>query len=183
MKDLKGRKIAILATNGFEEAELFEPKRALEDNGAEVHIISPEKGRIKGWNHGNWSKDIGVHKTTIEANPEDYDALFLPGGVINPDKLRRDHSAVQFVRTFMDSNKLVASICHGPQMLIEADSVGGRRLTSFGSIKKDLINAGADWVDEEVVVDGNLITSRSPQDLKVFSRKLIEEVAKVVQTV
>ena len=183
MKDLKGRKIAILATNGFEEAELFEPKRALEDNGAEVHIISPEKGRIKGWNHGNWSKDIGVHKSVIEANPDDYDALFLPGGVINPDKLRRDENAVDFVRSFMEGNKLVASICHGPQMLIEADAVEGRRLTSFGSIKKDLINAGAEWVDEEVVIDGNLITSRSPSDLKAFSHKLVEEVAKVVETV
>ncbi len=183
MKDLKGRKIAILATNGFEEAELFEPKRALEENSAEVHIISPEKGRIKGWNHGNWSKDIGVHKTTLEADPEDYDVLFLPGGVINPDKLRRDDSAVDFVRSFMDNNKLVASICHGPQMLIEADAVEGRRMTSFGSIRKDLINAGAEWIDQEVVVDGNLITSRSPQDLKAFTRKLVEEVAKVVEIV
>lgn len=183
MKDLKGRKIAILATNGFEESELIEPRRALEDSGAEVHIISPEKGRIKGWNHDSWSKDIGVHKTTVEANPDDYDALFLPGGVINPDKLRRDANAVEFVRTFMKNNKLVAAICHGPQMLIEADAVEGRRLTSFGSIKKDLINAGAEWVDEEVVVDNNLITSRSPQDLKAFNRRLIEEVAKVVETV
>lgn len=183
MKDLKGRKIAILATNGFEESELIEPRRALEDSGAEVHIISPEKGRIKGWNHENWSKDIGVHKTTLEANPEDYDALFLPGGVINPDKLRRDPNAVEFVRSFVKNNKLVAAICHGPQMLIEADVVEGRRMTSFGSIKKDLINAGANWVDEEVVIDNNLITSRSPQDLKAFNRRLIEEVAKVVETV
>lgn len=183
MKDLKGRRIAILATNGFEESELFEPKRALEENGAEVHIISPEKGRIKGWNHGNWSKDIGVHKTTLEASPEDYDALFLPGGVINPDKLRRDENAVEFVRSFVESNKLIAAICHGPQMLIEADAVEGRRMTSFSSIRKDLINAGADWVDEEVVVDSNLVTSRGPQDIKAFNRRFVEEVSKVVETV
>ncbi len=183
MKDLKGRKVAILATHGFEESELFEPKKALEETGAEVHIISPEKGRIKGWNHGNWSKEIGVHKSTAEANPEDYDVLFLPGGVINPDKLRRDDNAVEFVRSFIKGNKLVAAICHGPQLLIEADAVEGRRMTSFSSIKKDLINAGADWVDEEVVIDNNLITSRSPQDLKVFNRKLVEEIARVVETV
>lgn len=183
MKDLKGRKIAILATNGFEESELIEPKKALEESGAEIHIISPEKGRIRGWNHGNWSKDIGVHKTTREADPQDYDVLFIPGGVINPDKLRRDENSVEFVRDFIKNNKLVAAICHGPQMLIEADAVEGRRMTSFGSIKKDLINAGAEWVDEEVVVDNNLITSRSPLDLKAFNRRLIEEIAKVVETV
>lgn len=182
MKDLKGKKIAFLATNGFEESELFEPRKALEENGAEIHIISPEKGRIKGWNNNNWNKEIGVHKTTAEANADDYDVLFLPGGVINPDKLRRDQNAVDFVRSFMSSNKLVAAICHGPQLLIEADAVEGRRMTSFGSIKKDLINAGADWVDEEVVIDNNLITSRSPQDLKVFNRTLVEEIAKVEQT-
>lgn len=182
MKDLKGKRIAILATNGFEESELFEPRKALEENGAEVHIISPEKGRIKGWNNNNWNKEIGVHKTTVEANADDYDVLFLPGGVINPDKLRRDQNAVEFVRNFMSSNKLVAAICHGPQLLIEADAVEGRRMTSFSSIKKDLINAGADWVDEEVVIDNNLITSRSPQDLKAFNRTLVEEIAKVEQT-
>lgn len=183
MKDLKGKKIAILATNGFEESELFEPRKALEESGAEIHIISPEKGRIKGWNNNNWNKEIGVHKTTVEARPDDYDVLFLPGGVINPDKLRRDQNAVDFARIFMSSNKLVAAICHGPQLLIEADAVEGRRMTSFSSIRKDLINAGADWVDQEVVIDNNLITSRSPQDLKAFNRTLIEEIAKVEQTV
>jgi protease I len=183
MKDLKGRKVAILATNGFEESELFEPMKALEENGADVHIISPEKGRIKGWNHGNWSKDIAVDKTVLEASHEDYYALFLPGGVINPDKLRRDTNSVEFVRHFVESGKLVAAICHGPQLLIEADAVEGRRMTSFSSISKDLINAGAEWVDEEVVIDDNLITSRSPQDLKAFNTRLVEEIARVEEPV
>jgi protease I len=183
MNNLNGKKVAILATSGFEESELIEPKKALENSGAQVFIISPEKGRIKGWNHGNWSKDIGVHKSVQEADPADYDALFLPGGVINPDKLRRDEKAVDFVRSFISENKLVAAICHGPQMLIEADAVRGRTLTSFGSIKKDLINAGANWVDQNVVVDNNLVTSRSPEDIPVFNKKLIEEIAKVEEPV
>ncbi|HLN19586.1 MAG TPA: type 1 glutamine amidotransferase domain-containing protein [Bacteroidales bacterium] len=183
MKLLKGKKVAILATNGFEESELFEPKKALEEQGATVHIVSPENGKIKAWNHGNWSKDIDVDVNVRTAREDDYDALFLPGGVINPDKLRRDPRAVAFVYNFISGNKLVAAICHGPQLLIEADVAEGRKLTSFSSIKKDLINAGAEWVDEEVVIDNNLITSRSPQDLKAFNRKLIEEVSKVEETV
>lgn len=183
MKELKGKRVAILATNGFEESELFEPKRALEEKGAIVHIISTESGRIKAWNHGNWSKEIEVNYNVKNAREDDYDALFLPGGVINPDKLRRDARAVEFVQNFMTENKLVAAICHGPQLLIEADAVEGRRMTSFSSIKKDLINAGADWVDEEVVVDNNLITSRSPKDLEAFNMKLVEEVSKVEETV
>jgi protease I len=179
MKDLEGKKVAILATSGFEESELLEPKKALEESGAKVFIIAPEKGRIKAWNHGNWTKDIGVHLTVSEASEADYDVLFLPGGVINPDKLRRDQDAVEFVKSFFDSGKLVAAICHGPQMLIEAEVVEGRRMTSFFSIKKDLINAGADWVDEEFVIDDNLITSRSPEDLKVFNKRLVEEISKI----
>jgi protease I len=183
MNELKGKKIAILATNGFEESELFEPKEALEKNGADVYIISPEGGKIKGWNHGNWSKEIKVDDTVENAFEGDYDALFLPGGVINPDKLRRDDKAVEFVRTFFDNDKFVAAICHGPQLLIEADVVRGRTLTSFSSIKKDLQNAGANWIDSEVVVDNNLVTSRSPEDLKAFNRKIIEELAKTEVTV
>jgi len=179
MRDLNGKKIAILATSGFEESELFEPKRALEKSGAQVFIIAPEKTRIKGWNHGNWSKEIGVHKSVQEANESDYDALLLPGGVINPDKLRRDEKAVEFVRRFFNSNKPVAAICHAPQMLIEADVVRGRTLTSISAIRKDLINAGANWVDQEVVVDHNLITSRNPEDIPAFTRTLIEEFARV----
>ena len=183
MKELEGKKVAILATNGFEESELFEPRKTLMENGAVVLIIAPEKGRIKAWNHGNWSKRIEVDLTLDEAKESDFDALVLPGGVINPDKLRRYPEAVDFVRSFFENNKIVASICHGPQMLIEADVVKGRTMTSFSSIKKDLQNAGANWIDEEVVVDNNLLTSRSPEDLKAFNRTLIEEIAKVEEPV
>jgi protease I len=178
MNHLEGKKIAILATNGFEESELFEPKKALEESGAEVVIIAPEKGKIKAWNHGDWSRDIEVDLTVDEANESDYDALVLPGGVINPDKLRRSREAVDLIRRFFDSHKWVASICHGPQLLIEAEVVRGRKMTSFFSIRKDLENAGADWADEEVVVDDRLITSRNPGDLQAFNRKIIEEVSK-----
>ncbi len=179
MEKLKGKKVAILATNGFEESELFEPKEALEKNGAEVDIIAPEDGKIKAWNHGNWSREIEVDVTVENADPNNYDVLVLPGGVINPDKLRRDKTAVKLVSGFFDNKKLVASICHGPQMLIEAEVVKGRKLTSFSSIKKDLQNAGANWQDKEVVVDDKLITSRNPGDLKAFNNKLIEEIAKI----
>ena len=179
MEELKGKKVAFLVTNGFEESELFEPKKALENSGARVFIISPEKGKIKAWNHGNWSKEIGVDLKVEDAKDDDYDALVLPGGVINPDKLRRDKKSVDFVRSFSEKNKLIAAICHGPQMLIEADVVKGRTLTSFSSIKKDLLNAGANWIDSEVVVDNNLITSRSPEDLNAFNRRLVKEIAKV----
>ena len=175
MESLKGKKVAILATNGFEESELIEPKNALEKSGADVHVIAPEPGKIKGWNHGNWSKEVAVDVVLAEAEVNDYDALMLPGGVINPDKLRREAGAVAFVREFFDQKKPVASICHGPQMLIEADVVKGRTMTSFFSIKKDLQNAGANWVDKEVVVDQGLVTSRNPGDLDAFNRKMIEE--------
>ena len=178
MKDLKGKKVAILATSGFEESELFEPKKALEESGADVVIVAPEKGTIKGWNHGNWSKEIEVDITVDDAKESDYDALVLPGGVINPDKLRRNQKAVDFIKQFFDKNKLVASICHGPQLLIEAEVVKGRTMTSFFSIKKDLLNAGANWIDSEVVVDKGLITSRDPKDLKAFNEKVIEEIGK-----
>jgi protease I len=178
MNHLEGKTIAILATNGFEESELFEPKKALEESGAKVVVIAPEKGKIKAWNHGDWSKDIAVDVTVDDANESDYDALVLPGGVINPDKLRRSKSAVDLIRRFFDSHKWVASICHGPQLLIEAEVVQGRKMTSFFSIRKDLENAGADWTDEAVVVDGRLITSRSPDDLEAFNRKIIEEIGK-----
>ena len=179
MEDLKGKKVAILATSGFEESELFEPLKELKESGAEVFIVAPEKGKIKAWSKGNWSREIDVDISVYDANEDDFDALVLPGGVINPDKLRRDRRVVEFVRSFFENNKLVASICHGPQVLIEADVVQGRTMTSFSSIKTDLINAGAEWVDGEVIQDENLITSRSPSDLKAFNRKLIEELAKV----
>jgi protease I len=176
MKDINGKRIAILATNGFEESELFEPKRAFEESGAKVFVIAPDKGKITAWNHGNWSKEVKVDKTVVDANQSDYDALVLPGGVINPDKLRRNKDAVDFVGSFFANNKLVAAICHGPQMLIEAGTVNGQEMTSFYSIKKDLQNAGAKWVDKEVVMDNNLITSRNPGDMDAFIKKIIEEI-------
>jgi protease I len=182
MKDLNGKKVAILAASGFEESELFEPKEALEKNGAKVFIVSPEKGQIKAWNHGNWGRVLDVDVLIDDAQIQDYDALILPGGVINPDKLRRNLKAVNFVRQFFNNNKLVASICHGPQMLIEADVVNGRTMTSFPSIRKDLVNAGANWVDSEVVVDNNLLTSRHPSDLEAFNARIIDELAKIEET-
>ncbi len=177
MENLTNKKVAILATNGFEESELTSPKAALEKAGATTEVISMESGSIKGWDNGNWGKEVDVDKLLSEANVKDYNALVLPGGVINPDILRRDKNAVSFVRDFFKAHKPVAAICHGPQMLIEADVVNDRKITSFPSIKKDLMNAGAKWVDEEVVVDEGLVTSRSPEDLEAFNAKVIEEVA------
>lgn len=176
MEKLTGKKVAILATNGFEESELFDPKYTLEKNGADVQLISPESGKITAWKHGEWGRKINVDVDIAQAKVADYDALILPGGVINPDQLRRDEKAVRFVRDFMETGKPIAAICHGPQMLIEADAVKGRTMTSFFSIKKDLQNAGANWVDQEVVVDNGLVTSRNPSDLEAFSSKIIEEI-------
>lgn len=174
--DLENKRIAILATNGFEESELVEPKKALEDANIQVDVVSIESGTIKGWKDGNWSKDVEVNKTLSEVSSSDYNGLMLPGGVINPDQLRRNSDAVSFVRSFFEEHKPVAAICHGPQILIEADVVNGRKMTSFSSIKKDLINAGANWVDEEVVVDSGFVTSRNPDDLPAFNKKMIEEI-------
>ena len=176
-KELDGKRVAILATNGFEESELFSPKEALEKAGAKVDVIGLEHGTIKGWKDGDWSKEIAVDQTVEKAMADDYDALMLPGGVINPDRLRRSAEAVEFVRGFFRSHKPVAAICHGPQLLIEADAVRNRRLTSFVSIKTDLMNAGAMWQDAEVVVDHGLVTSRSPKDLPAFNAKMVEEIA------
>ena len=173
MKNLKKSNVAILATNGFEESELFEPKETLEKAGANVEVVSPENSKIKAWNHGKWSKEVEVSKTVKEASAEDYDMLILPGGVINPDKLRRDEKVVAFVREFFEKDKNVAVICHGSQTMIEAEVVKDRKMTSFSAIKKDLINAGANWVDEPVVVDGNLISSRNPGDLQEFNSQII----------
>lgn len=174
---LEGKKVAILATDGFEQDELFLPLRALLDADADVKIVSPAKNQIRAWNHTDWGKKIKVDMPLEKARPEDFDALVLPGGVINPDHLRREPAAVQFVKTFFQSGKPVAAICHGPQILIEADVVRGKKMTSFSSIKTDLKNADAQWVDEEVVVDNGLITSRSPDDLPAFNAKMIEEIA------
>ena len=178
--DLSGKKVAILATNGFELSELQSPKDALKAAGALVEIISLKSGTIKGWSGGDWKGEETVDRTVENANADDYDALLLPGGVMNPDTLRADTSAVAFVKAFVDAKKPVAAICHGPWLLAEADVLKGRKLTSYASIRTDLENAGAEWVDEEVVVDHGLVTSRSPKDLPAFNRKLVEEVAEGV---
>lgn len=170
------KKIAILATNGFEESELKSPKEALEAQGWTAHIVSPESGTIKSWKGKDWSNSYNVDKTLDEVSCSDYNALVLPGGVINPDILRRNDKAISFVKDFFAAKKPVAAICHGPQLLINAEVVNGRELTSFPSIRKDLENAGAKWVDKEVVVDQGFVTSRSPEDLDAFNKKLVEEV-------
>lgn len=176
MENLNKKKVAILATDGFEESELREPKKALEKAGAEVHIISDKSGKIKSWTDGNWGSEYTVDKTLDDVSQNDYNALMLPGGVINPDTLRKNPKAVSFVKSFFENHKPVGAICHGPWLLAEADVLKGRKITSYGSIKTDMINAGANWVDEEVVTDQGLVTSRSPEDLPAFNAKLVEEV-------
>jgi protease I len=175
VKTLEGKKVAILVANGFEQSEMTEPKKALEEAGAETDIVSPEKDKVSGWKHTRWGDDFDVDVPLDEADPAAYQALLLPGGVMNPDKLRLNQAAVRFVRTFFDSGKPVAAICHGPWTLIEAGVVRGRQVTSWLSIKTDLENAGARWVDREVVVDNGLVTSRKPEDIPAFNRKMIEE--------
>jgi protease I len=170
------KRIAILATDGFEEIELTSPKEAMEKEGFEVHIISPEPGKIKAWDKTDWSKEYKVDKTVKEVSAKDYNALMLPGGVINPDHLRTKQEALTFVKDFFQQKKPVAAICHGPWTLISANVVKGRTMTSYNSIKDDLINAGANWIDKEVVVDEGLVTSRNPDDLPAFNAKLIEEI-------
>jgi len=177
---LDGVRVALLATDGFEQSELFEPKKALEEAGAEVSIVSLEAGEIKGWNHTNWSAGIEVDLTIDEAKAEDFDALHLPGGVMNPDKLRMNEQAVNFVKAFFDAGKPVGAICHAPWTLIEADVVRGKTVTSWASLRTDLENAGAKWVDEEVVTDNGLVTSRKPDDIPAFNEKIIEEFAEGV---
>ena len=179
--ELKARKIAILATDGFEQVELTDPKKNVENAGATTEVLSVKEGSIKGWKFTDWGDAVRVDKLVSKANIDDYDALILPGGQINPDKLRMDTSAVDFVRRFVASGKPVAAICHGPWMLVEAGVVKGKTVTSWPSIHTDLINAGAKWVDKEVVEDGNLITSRKPDDIPAFSKKVIEVVAKAPQ--
>ncbi|HEY0667469.1 MAG TPA: type 1 glutamine amidotransferase domain-containing protein [Sphingobacteriaceae bacterium] len=175
MNNLNNRKIAILTESGFEEVELTSPRQALEEAGAQVHIISPEKDKVRAMKNHEWSIECPVDRTLSEANANEYDGLLLPGGVLNPDKLRMNKEAISFVKSFFDAGKPVAAICHGPQTLINAGVVEGRKLTSYPSIKQDLINAGANWVDEEVVVDNGLVTSRNPGDLPAFNRKITEE--------
>jgi len=172
---LKGIKVAILAADGFEQPELSEPKKALEEAGAETSIVSPAKGQVQAWKHFDKGDKFTVDVSLDEANPDEFDALLLPGGVANPDQLRTMPKAVAFVRKFFDEGKPVAAICHGPWTLIEADVVSGRTITSWPSLKTDLKNAGANWVDLEVVVDDGLVSSRKPADLPAFNRKMIEE--------
>ena len=175
-KKLDGRRIAILATDGFEQVELTEPKKILEASGAKVTVLSIKLGEIKGWNHTEWGKSVKVDGLVKDAKPDQYDALVLPGGQMNPDVLRMDTNAVTFVRTFAESGKTVAAICHGPWTLIEAGVVRGKTMTSWPSLHTDLKNAGAHWVDEPVVVDGNLITSRKPEDIPAFTSAIVEGV-------
>lgn len=171
---LDGKTIAILATHGFEYSELTEPKRRFEAAGAKVEVISPESGRIRGWKGKGWGDEVAVDTALGSATPAGYDALVLPGGVINPDKLRLDEQAIRFIGDCFATGMPVAAICHGPWTLIDADLVEGRKVTSWPSLRRDLENAGAQWQDSEVVEDGQLITSRKPDDIPAFSDALIK---------
>ncbi|TRW23886.1 type 1 glutamine amidotransferase [Flavobacterium zepuense] len=170
------KRVAILATHGFEESELKSPKEYIEQQGWTAEIVSLESGSIKSWAGKDWGPEYKVDKTLSEVTSGDYHALVLPGGVINPDKLRVNEDAIAFVKSFFDEKKPVAAICHGPWTLINAGVVDGREVTSYPSVKQDLINAGANWVDKEVVVDNGLVTSRTPDDLPAFNKKLVEEI-------
>lgn len=170
---LQGMRVAILATDGFEQAELLEPKRALEDAGAATFVVAPSEDKIKGWNKQQWGAELPVDIPLKSAKAEDFHALLLPGGVMNPDQLRMNEKAVRFVKTFVDLGKPVAAICHGPWTMLEAGGVRGRTVTSWPSLKTDLQNAGAKWVDQEVVSDGKLVTSRKPDDIPAFDREMI----------
>jgi deglycase len=179
---LTGKRVAILVTNGFEQVELTGPKEALEAAGAETEIVSPAEKKVRGWEGEDmdWGSKFKIDVPLAEASARNYDALLLPGGVMNPDKLRLEPQAIEFIRQFVNSGKPIGAICHGPWTLIEAGAVRGRRMTSYPSIKTDLINAGANWVDEEVVVDNGIVTSRKPADIPAFNRKLIEEIGEGV---
>jgi protease I len=176
-KKLNGKKVAILVADGFEQIELTEPRKALEEAGATIEIVSPEEEVVQGWNHDEKADLFSVDMPLKRARSDDYDALLLPGGVKNPDKLRVLTRAVEFIDGFFAAGKPVAAICHAPWTLIEAEMVKGRKITSWPSLKTDLINAGADWVDREVVVDHGLVTSRKPADIPAFNQKMVEEFA------
>lgn len=176
VKKLDSKKIAILATDGFEQSEFMVPKDALEKAGAEVTVVSLKKGKIKGWKDQDWGDSVEVDVTVEDASPDEFDALVLPGGVMNPDSLRKEKTAVAFVKSFVDAKKPIGAICHGSWTLIETGMVRGKKMTSWPSLKTDLENAGAHWVDEEVVVDQGLVTSRKPDDLPAFIQRLIGEI-------
>ena len=178
MSTLSNKKIAVLAADGYEQSELEQPVEALKNAGATVEIVSLKIGEIKAMKDHEWSNSVKVDRTVSDAKVSDYDGLLLPGGVLNPDTVRGDENAVKFVKDFFTENKPVAAICHGPQTLIDAEVVEGKKMTSFKAISKDLQNAGANWVDEEVVTDGNLTTSRKPEDIPAFNKRIIEEFAK-----
>ncbi len=173
MDNLQGKNVAVLVADGFEQVELTEPRKALEAAGAKTRIVSPAEGRVKGWEHTKWGEELPVDVPLRQAKPEDYDALLLPGGVMSPDKLRMNPDAVRFVKHFVDAGKPIAAICHGPWTLIEAGAVRGRKMTSWPSLQTDLKNAGASWVDQEVVHDGPLVTSRKPDDIPAFNREMV----------
>jgi protease I len=174
MATLNGLKVAILVTDGFEQVELVEPRKALDEAGAQTQIVSPKTDRVRGWKFTDWGDELPVDVPLDSTSPEDFDALLLPGGVINPDKLRMEPKAVSFVKSFFSAGKPVAAICHGPWMVIEAEAARGRRIASWPSLKTDVRNAGAEWVDEEAVTDGNLVTSRKPDDIPAFNRAIID---------
>jgi protease I len=171
-QNLKGRKVAILVTDGFEQVELTEPRKALDAAGAQTSVVSPKNDKVRGWNFTDWGQELEVDVPLEQAKPEEFDALLLPGGVMNPDTLRMDDKAVEFASAFFEAGKPVASICHGPWLVIEAGAAMGRRIAAWPSLKTDLSNAGAEWVDEEVCVDGNLVTSRKPDDIPAFNREM-----------
>ncbi len=176
-KDLTGKKVAILVDEGFEQVELIKPRKALDKVGAETKVVSPQQNEIRGWNLKRWGKYVPVDVDLDSANPADFDALLLPGGVMSPDKLRMNEKAVEFVKHFINAGKPVAAICHGPWTLIETGAVQGRTLTSYPSLRTDIKNAGGNWVDQEVVTDRGLVTSRKPDDIRAFNKKMIEEFA------
>jgi protease I len=172
--ELRGKKIAILATGGFEQAELIEPRKALNNVGATTVVIAPKNGEIRGWNKKDWGQPVKVDLPLADANPHDYDALLLPGGVMNPDHLRMDPAAVNFVRQFVSTGKPIAAICHGPWTLVEANALRGKTVTSWPSLKTDIKNAGGNWVDQAVVTDGQFIFSRKPDDIPAFNKAIFE---------